>query len=93
MHTVDGQGQRKLPGNAAQRNKFKAKNVTFGYSILLSTSFDNCEHRQPHELNRRGGGIPREALRASYQAGLIESQKFDPMTSKKSSYDPRGVRK
>ena len=27
MNTVDGQGHRKLPGNAAQRNKFKENNA------------------------------------------------------------------
>jgi len=37
MHTVDGQGHRKLPGNATQRNKFKEMNVMAVLEATLAT--------------------------------------------------------
>ena len=37
MNTVDGQGHRKLPGNATQRNKFKEMNVTAVLEATLAT--------------------------------------------------------
>jgi hypothetical protein len=37
MNMVDGQGHRKLPGNATQRNKFKEMNVMAVLEATLAT--------------------------------------------------------